>query len=294
MSPAKLFIGLITHRQSRFNRDGQAAAAVADLASRLREQGVDVSRLVSDRDDYSAEALPVTRRLLLSSALLQAWIEFRWRRYLAEGRGNSLAYLPRDVCVLVLMTGIRVHSYIGWNWFRSGHDMPGATAVIRLLNIDLSHLRVYEEALESGRGAILVIEDDARAVDSELVPRLLLQLLARNNSSEARFVNLSESIDNQSLGVVGILGESDPYDPSVVTCSRPVTNTVCANLFNREFLEQMYVDIVNRGLTPVIPIDWRVNRFIMSAWKSGLINERTCVWVAPGVFVQGSMHEVGE
>jgi hypothetical protein len=168
--------------------------------------------------------------------------------------------------------------------------MPGAEPVVRLLNIDLSHLRVYKEALDSGCESIVVIEDDARALDPETVSLTLLDLIRRNTCGEASFINLSESISKEALGVVGILGDSDPDQPSVTTCSRPVTNTVCANLFNREFVLELFRDMMNRGLTPVIPIDWRVNRFIMRAWKMGFLNGHTCTWVEPGVFIQGSMH----
>ncbi len=246
--------------------------------------------LVSDRDDYSPEAFPISRRLLLSSAISQAWIEFRWRRYLAAGRGDFISSLPRDSLVLLLMACSRLYSYVGWNLFRPAVRMPGAEPVVRLLNIDLSHLRVYKEGLESGCESIVVIEDDARAVDPETVSLTLLDLIRRNTCTEARFVNLSESISKEVLGVVGILGESNPDQPWVVTCSRPVTNTVCANLFNREFVLGLFSDMMKRGLTPVIPIDWRVNRFILNSWKMGLANERTCTWVAPGIFIQGSMH----
>lgn len=172
--------------------------------------------------------------------------------------------------------------------------MPGARQAIRLLNIDLSHLRAYEAALQTDAEAILVIEDDARMSDVAIAGEALERLLPLIAVSDPRFANLSESLSWAELGVTGIVGSplrGVTHDAvQILSCSRPVTNTVCANLFSRSFVEMLREDIIDHGLSPIIPIDWRVNRMIMRAWKSGQLDDRACVWVSPGIFVQGSMH----
>jgi hypothetical protein len=172
--------------------------------------------------------------------------------------------------------------------------MPGAPQVIRLLNIDLSHLRVYRAALESHAGAILVIEDDAWIRDDSNAFAVLKTLLYRLRVNDPEFVNLSESLSLQELGVSEIVGQPEACDDlvgaQVCSCLRPVTNTVCAVLFSRSCVELLIADIDRRKWWPVIPIDWRLNRMILDGWKSGTLDAMSCSWVTPGIFLQGSMH----
>ncbi len=297
MDGSGLFVGLITYGGSTFNRHGEATHTIGRIEAAMAAQGLACTSLISDRDDYSADVFPITRSRLLSSALFQAWLEFRWRRYLARGRADSLSSLPRDAAVLAVMSARRLHSYLGFNPFRAAARLPGARQVIRLLNIDLSHLRVYRAALQSDAVGVLVIEDDARLIDGEAPFEVLQLLLSTLQADKSEFVNLSESISQAELGVSGILGA--PKFPegfegiAIIACSRPVTNTVCANLFSRRFVEMLVSDIEKRGLFPVIPIDWRLNRMIMEEWKSGGLNSTICTWTTPGIFVQGSMHPAG-
>lgn len=294
MDGSGLFVGLITYQGSAFTRHGEAVQMIDTIEAAMAAQGTACSSLISDRDDYSAADYPVTRSLLLSSALFQAWLEFRWRRYVARGRAASLPSLPRDAAVLVVMSARRLHSYLGLNPFRSASRMPGARQVIRLLNIDLSHLRVYKSVLQSDASSALVIEDDARLTGHETAFAVLTSVLARLDPHTPGLVNLSESISHTELGVSEILGQPEAIDGiegiGVSTCSRPVTNTVCANLFSRRFLELLVASMEKHGLRPVIPIDWRLNRMIMDEWESGRLDSTSCTWIIPGVFVQGSMH----
>ena len=294
MDSPTLFVGLVTHKGSRFDMHGEARRTVDAIEAAMTSFAVPCTSLISDRDDYSSVEFPLTRARLAASAAFQAWLEFRWRRYLAHARAHANVSLPRDGVVLAAMAVRRLHSYLGWNPFRSAARMPGAAQVIRLLNIDLSHLRVYRAALESHAGAILVIEDDARIRDHSNAFTVLKALLDRLRVNNPEFVNLSESLSLQELGVSGIVGQPEScegvFDAQVCRCLRPVTNTVCAVLFSRSCVEQLVADIDRRELWPVIPIDWRLNRMILDGWKSGDLNSTSCTWISPGIFVQGSMH----
>lgn len=294
MDGSVLFVGLITHHGSEFNRNGEAKQTIASIESSMVAQGVACSSLISDRDDYSAIDYPLTRSCLLSSALFQSWLEFRWRRYLARARSNPLRSFPRDVAVLVVMSVRRVRSYLGLNPFRQATTMPGSRKVIRLLNIDLSHLRVYRAALQTNAIGTLVMEDDATQTHGEVTIATLSVLLSKLEMNRPTLVNLSESISMAELGVSGIVSEPKPLSGvkgiEICSCVRPVTNTVCANLLSRRFVELLVADIDKRGLFPVIPIDWRLNRMILEAWKSGSLDSTSCSWIRPGIFLQGSMH----
>jgi hypothetical protein len=294
MGGAELFVGLITHKGSKFNRDGEAHDTIRKIEAAMAQRGIACSSLISDRDDYSPTEHPLTRTRLLASALFQAKLEFQWRRYLAHGRPSSFLSLPRDVAILMVMSARRVRAYLGLNPFLPAVQMPGAPQVIRLLNIDLSHLRVYRAALQSKATGVLVIEDDAQQTGGDEAMDVLAYLLSRLEMVRPELVNLSESISMTALGVSGIVAEKTVFEGidgmGLCSCTRPVTNTVCANLFNRRFIELLVSDIDKRDLWPVIPIDWRLNRMILDEWNAGTLDASSCSWVSPGIFIQGSMH----
>jgi len=159
-------------------------------------------------------------------------------------------------------------------------------ALTRLLNIDYSHLRIWRHSLAVGAKATLVIEDDAQLVSDEIV--LLVESLMDLFGDRSVLVNCSQSLDHQSLGVQKILQQApliDRIGTVEVRDPRPsITNTVCANLYSAAALERLLWHIDHQGLVPVIPIDWRVNDFLIdnpdvSTW-----------WLSPAPFVQGSMH----
>ena len=43
-------------------------------------------------------------------------------------------------------------------------------------------------------------------------------------------------------------------------------------------------------MTPVAPIDWKLNRALMELWRDGALGPSDCWWVEPGPIVQRSMH----
>jgi hypothetical protein len=107
---------------------------------------------------------------------------------------------------------------------------------------------------------------------------------------------MSESIGLRELGVEGILAPAPELDHAAMSgralwrASRPITNTVCANLYRRGLLAMVREEIGRQGLVPVAPIDWRLNEALMSLFEKGAVDSETCLWLRPGVFVQRSMH----
>jgi len=161
-------------------------------------------------------------------------------------------------------------------------------SVFRLLNIDYSHLRLWRHALATGASAALIMEDDAQLVD-ENVGEFLAALIPRVKDQSV-LVNCSRSIAVDELGITQILQAATTkfqfQEVSVTQTDRAITNTVCANLYSHDLLEELVAFIDRRGLVPVVPIDWRVNEFLlhnldMKTW-----------WVDPAPFVQGSMHDM--
>lgn len=277
---ADLFVGLVTHPRSRFNADGSATRHAEALVAALSEVGVACELLVSDRDDYDPVALPLDRVALWRSAAYQADLEYRWRRYLASGGGNPARPALADMATRIAMAAKRMAT-----------ATPGAD--VRLVNIDLSHLRALESGSASGAPWTLVLEDDARAPDLNQAAGAIAVLVGLAPSDPLQFANLSESIPLEQLGVNGIIAtRARDSVPWLYAATRPVTNTVCANLYRSPLAARLAAGIRARGLVPVAPIDWRLNEQVMDLHGTGVLGADSCAWARPGVFLQGSMHDV--
>jgi hypothetical protein len=286
MAP-RVFIGLVTHERSRF-RD-RATNQIGQLADRTRIRGWDVVIAVNSDDAYRPGTFPITRAVLLRSAIDQAFLEFRWRRYLA--RAEALAGIrrarrwARDTALLAGTATARSARYLRPCPFSSVERLAGWTAVVRLLNIDLSHVDLLQQA----RGAdwALILEDDALADAGPDAMDRLLDTIDAVAGSDVAFINASRSIDHDALGVTSLLG---PTEAGFRRTRVPVTNTVCAVAYSAAMLEWLPDAIERAGLVPVVPIDWRLNRAVMDAVGDGRLGPASCVWLDPAPFVQGSMH----
>jgi hypothetical protein len=286
-----LFIGVVTHGRSQFREE--AAALVESLAMQARESGFEVTTAVSDRDDYDAHRFPITRGLLLRSVTAQSVLEYRWRRYLAAGiprrplaRAGRLA---KDAALLGGTLVVRTGRYFG-PWPLSGVDrLAGSGAVIRLLNIDLSHLRMLNEAAAVAADWALVVEDDASTASAAEAMSSLIAAMDLVDGSGPAFVNASHSISLAALGIAELL-EPVPGGGGVLVARRPVTNTVCAILYGAAMVRWLAARIESDGLVPVLPIDWRLNRAVMAAFDEGVLGPGSCLVLEPAPFVQRSMH----
>ncbi len=288
-----MFVGLVTHARSRFDADGAATRQAHDLVRELDSAGAPARLLVSDRDDYDADTLPLDRAQLLRSARYAADLEHRWRRYLAAHGGRPARSAAVDAGLAAAMALKRVAgtgALLPW-----GRADAGRRSAVRLLNIDLSHLRVLEAGVASGATWVLVLEDDARVDDVPRAARDVAGALTALAASPVRFVSLSESIPLVELGVEGLLdATASPGWPVWLRRARtPITNTVCANVYRASFAADLAAGIRARGLVPVAPIDWRVNEQVMAMVAGGRLGADSCAWAVPGVFRQGSMHDVG-
>ena len=153
--------------------------------------------------------------------------------------------------------------------------------VRRLANIELSHLRLIDEAVASGARWALLLEDDAGSDDPRTFTADLLRFMSEADTRGTPLtVNMSESFSIADLGIGHLLvpvpaEEAGPWP--MLAASRPVTNTVCAVLYRHDFLVRLQQQVHDIPLAPVIPIDFKLNEaFMRMAPTVG----RGDVWVA--------------
>ena len=162
---------------------------------------------------------------------------------------------------------------------------------LRLLNIEMAHLSLWRRGLDSGASVIVVMEDDADVQDSDDVAAGLEGLL---NASWS-YVNLSLSFGADDLGVSDVLEAcgvtwAGAVHRQVLRAGRPVTNTVCALAYRREFLTNLLAHWEAMPMEPLLPIDWKMNRALREMVESGVLEADSSLWVEPGPLVQRSLH----
>lgn len=276
MPETTLFIGVVSHRHSRFAESQGPQGLAAQLADRIPATVVQVNT----ENLLDESLLPVTAAMVQETLTAELRVDAAWARYL--GRARALRWWAGQ----------------GLRWARRGVRLvrpPSTGAVRRLLNIELSHLDLMRAGLASGASWVLILEDDAMSAD---VADLAEGLLALMQDASVGFINLSRSFDTTTLGIDHLLSpapvEWAGFEPrSVLSASRPVTNTVCAILYSADFLGALVRQMDGLPMTPVVPIDWKLNLALMSMFESGEAGSGTCWLVEPAPITQMSMQPAG-
>ncbi len=280
-----LFLGLVTYQNSAFNSSGEATRALEDLSTQLHGAGLQVETLISDRDDYTSENFPISPDSLRLAAKAQSQLEHNWRLFLISRA--QFAVPSRFAKIIAAHALYQLMQLKRLAATKGGGASQSAKAFRRLINIDLSHRRILEEGLKSGAPVIVVLEDDASPLNSQQV-QVFAGVIRLALNQDVDFINLSESISVHDLGITGILDRgksiSTEYENQVIALDTPVTNTVCANIYGSNFATLFTSYLSEDRLTPVIPIDWRLNQVMLDH------PDTRCWWVRPGLFLQRSMH----
>jgi hypothetical protein len=280
-NPPEVFLGLVTHPESSFNRDARATRLLEQVAQEMEASGISTEYLLSDQNDYRAHTFPINRKNLIAAANAQAKLEYDWRIFINQKSGLKVDRFHEQY----LYQGMRLKRTIA---ALKGEGSAAARAYQRLINIDLSHLRVLTRGIESGAKAVMILEDDASLSDLQKIGDLA-QVIKVAIEKKIDFINLSESISAPELEIERIISRGNLVECGsnlqVVELDVPVTNTVCANYYSRGFAIEFQSRITPDSLIPVKPIDWRLNEVMLAKPNT------TCWWLQPGIFVQGSMHE---
>jgi len=273
-----LFVGVVSHEGSRFAVSQGPEGLAEKLASGLRAVGISVELRINAADLLDPARHPVDEGTVKQSLRAQSQLEKEWITYL---------HPPRN-----LTTRFRSSAGRHLRDLESGIRSKKVSTVTRLINIELSHLDLFDAGLASGSEWVLVLEDDAMAPD---VGDCVAGITGLTRATPTPgFVNLSQSFSLKELGVAhlleprGIPWEGD-LDRRILVAQRPVTNTVCAVIYHSEFLRHMVQAMRRLPFYPVLPIDWRINQALMAMVEAGTAGSNTAWFVEPGPIDQMSM-----
>lgn len=170
---------------------------------------------------------------------------------------------------------------------------PDISATTRLVNIELSHLDLLRRAVETESNWVLILEDDAGCTQIDDLAQGIIGIM--QGTPTPSFVNISRSFDLATLGIGHLLSPAADQSwkgnesRSLLACSVPATNTVCAILYRGDFARDLLVDLDKLPPEPVPPIDWKLNQALMALTETGKIGAGDCWWVEPAPILQRSM-----
>jgi len=273
-----LFVGVVSHERSRFAVSQGTEGLAARLAEGLRDEGLSVDVRVNIDNLHDPACHPVDAEVVRRSVQAQSQLEQDWTSYLEKSTSA--------------VASVRAAMARYWRALESKVRPADESMVTRLINIELSHLDLFDAGLASGAPWVLVLEDDAMSENVSDCVAGLVGLL--DGTSAPGFINLSHSFTLEELGVAHLLQPAGvswqgSIERQILTAQRPVTNTVCAVLYRAKFLEQLLATMRQLPFYPVVPIDWRINQALMAMVEEGTAGPDTAWFVEPGPIDQMSM-----
>jgi hypothetical protein len=278
MANPTLFIGVVSHSRSSFTVNQGEKGLAAKLAEQLNEFNTSAVYSVNILNDFESAGVPATSSVFRAGIADEVRLEREWNKFLGV-RFGLRAWIGH------MARWLRVQSFL--------LRKPDTKEIKRLINIELSHTKLMKEGLDSGAEWVLILEDDAATAELEDLAQGLMGIFSHD--SHISFVNLSRSFELTDLGIDHLLhSDSDKKWAGTATrqmlfADRPATNTVCAILYHRNFLESLINEFELIPSEPVVPIDWRLNQALMNLWNKDLIGSGDCWFVEPAPIDQLSM-----
>ncbi len=286
---ADLFIGVVTHPGTRFAESSTPRGLAASLADRLASRGLTAEVSIHGEDAWTPTLLPIDDAEIKKSIVAELDAEARWRLFQSP-RTPRMAM----TAFMTLRRTYRRRTFLPKGTVVDDRH-PGYRMVRRLANIELAHLALLRQARDAGARWALILEDDATA-EADQAAEVLAQLLRKaDDLDQPLYVNVSRSFDEQRLRIEGHLTDiggikTGAEEIRILSAERPVTNTVCAVLYRGSFLPSLLDAMDAIPLSPVIPIDWKLNTALLDLSDAQRLQAGDCWTLRPAPIVQGSMH----
>lgn len=275
----KVFIGLVTHEQTRFSAATTESGLATSLKKALSESGFECQLSIESRDLAQEHGITFSTADIKKSIQAELNLEAQWRSYL----NPNVSKLRITIFMLLR------------KFYRSTkRKSDGIKMLNRLANIELAHLGLMQLGLDSHADWILILEDDAQSSDSHTLASSLMEFMClQSELSQPLYVNLSKSFTKKELKTTGSLTEvrgwNDGDTSRIFSSNKSFTNTMCAILYRRYFLQELLNTLNGIELKPVVPIDWKVNKGLIELFYEGKLKAGDCWSVEPGPIIQGSM-----
>ena len=286
-----IFLGLVTHVRTRFPESAGAEGLVVQVARHLEEHGVKVVVAVHDDDRHTEDLVPLTRTEVKRSIAAEMALEEQWRSFVNARQPRWLLHL--------FMAARRAYRTVRLAppWLTASEARTsGAQMLRRLVNIEIAHLHLLHQARDLEVTWAAIFEDDAHLSDPCAFATSLARFVRDSPSEQPGYVNISRSFSHERLALAHHLTWVGQWDSStkVMASDIPLTNTVCAILYRGSFLDTLVPALDRIPVSPVLPIDWKLNQALLDLARAGSLGAGDCWFLDPAPVVQGSMHDQGD
>lgn len=285
MAPS-VFLGLVTHDASSFPHARSQQGLLAETESVLQERGIRVRSEIHSANHFSELGLRISASDVWASINATLSTQAAWHRYLDPERNH-------------VFTSLRLAA---WRFYRTFDEVVrrsktqgprGRTSVERLINIELAHIHLMKDAIRSESDWTLILEDDATSPNAHSFAHEFASFLLKDDGSRSpAYLNMSRSFEAHELRISHLLTYVGQWnaDVSILQSSQPVTNTVCAIAYHRDFLIHLMNTLEDIPIEPVLPIDWKINLALMKMFNSHMSKTDRYWTLHPAPIIQGSMH----
>ena len=234
------------------------------------------SHIVAEKIEvsYQPEIRPHSTVMAFIRDVMYRKLGREWQRY----RLLTPRLLLRDTIGFLKDTYIKYiveHDGIGAQWKKN--------SAIELM-VTEKHIRAWGRFLDTGADFMICFEDDAVFKDDS-VQKLnsLLNTLSNDCQNSACYIDLGGGCALSDL-MIGCLEKN--RDEFYRYYSKPVTNTACAYLMNRQLVASFHAILTKRPWLRLIGIDWMMNRLFIQMENDG--EKCICMHADPTIVKHGT------
>lgn len=265
-----LFIGLVTHPRTQYPHSAQDQGLFTQLSRTLAEQDVILNgqiesrNLLSSQHTFTEFELSASRRHLLT-------LRKKWSLYCQQDP------IRRQRQRLALLR-------------TRGTEPRSQEEARRLLNIEMAHVELMNQAVAQDAEFSLILEDDAASSSVHDLASDITELIRRKDSPF--MAQISSSFSPRTLGIQNLIGAVERQwsnGGQEFRLLKPATNTVCATIYRRDFLTTLLDAWSHQQHIPIVPVDWRLNEILIALESARQLPKGYSSIVFPGPIVQQSL-----
>lgn len=165
---------------------------------------------------------------------------------------------------------------------KNSRDRKRRSSAIEMIVTD-KHIRAWAQFLETDSKYLICFEDDAIFKDDSNSSLRNLFTLIEENKEQFLYVDLAGGCNFEALRVKKFQYKQDE---NFRYFSKPVTNTACVYLMNRQLVAYFYKTLLNNLWIRMVGIDWMMNQ-ILTTIKFDTFTSK-CLHAYPPIFLHGS------
>lgn len=267
MKKNKILISLI------HNNDTIRLACIRPNIDNLIKKIEEIATIESYEISYQPEIKPVNFWI----GILRDLMYFRLNREWINYRENKNKFLPYAFLIFIIKEFKKYFIYKkdGKKWLRSCSIE---------MTVSNKHINAYSYALQTKTDYLIILEDDAVFKNNSIEKIFNLINNLSDKNTYPVYIDLAGGCDIADLKISKLEYKKDS---SFRYYKKPVTNTACCYLINREQLRLFDYYLIKNPISRYLGIDWMMNKLFIDQSKDGILAK--CLHTDPTFLKHGSV-----